>query len=243
MSKTSIWWQQNLYLVQDIASVASRRGWSWLLAGLGLVGLLLWNWKLVLSTSAGVALMLLAYVLQTWNWQLVGVQWQRFWSSSQRQFAVAVSSGGLAAFFTYLAASIWSDTQNRWLAVGSILQGLASLATLILVVGQRLGGKSQREEGQFDQLLRDLTAENALKRLIAVQKLTHMNQKSRWSKSQRQQLQECLCLLLSQETELRVRDAILDSLLVDRPQEIPLPPLTQRELSVQTIRQELEHPV
>jgi len=69
------------------------------------------------------------------------------------QSPVAAVSGGIATLSTYMAASIWIDSDSPWIAAGAILQGLGTLATLILLVWQIISWQASREEAQLDQLL------------------------------------------------------------------------------------------
>lgn len=183
--------------------------------GLGLTGvaiLLAWNWKLVLATGSGIGLMMLVYALQGWNWQGYKAKWQRYLSGSQGKFTIAVGSGGFAALSTYIAASIWADSENRWLATGSILQGFGTLVTLLLVFWQAIGQPDRRDESKFEQLLADLTHIDPLKRLIAVRQLTHLVSQGRLSSAHQHQLVDYFRLMLSQEQEPVIREAILESL-------------------------------
>ena len=174
--------------------------------------MLFWNWKLLLATSAGIFLMLLVYAMQGWNWQVYWSNWRRFFTGSNRQLTVAVGSGGLAALSTYLAASIWVDSENRWIAVGTILQGFGTLLTLILLLWQAIADRPNRDEAKFEQLLKDLADAAPLKRLIAVRQLAHLVSHSRLSNGYRHQLVEYFRLVLSVEQEPAIRDAVLESL-------------------------------
>ncbi len=174
--------------------------------------MLFWNWKLLLATSAGIFLMLLVYAMQGWNWQVYWSNWRWFFTGSNRQLTVAVGSGGLAALSTYLAASIWVDSENRWIAVGTILQGFGTLLTLILLLWQAIADRPNRDEAKFEQLLKDLADAAPLKRLIAVRQLAHLVSHSRLSNGYRHQLVEYFRLMLSVEQEPAIRDAVLESL-------------------------------
>ncbi len=174
--------------------------------------MLFWNWKLLLATSAGILLMLLVYAMQGWNWQVYWSNWRRFFTGSNRQLTVAVGSGGLAALSTYLAASIWVDSENRWIAAGTILQGFGTLLTLILLLWHAIADRLNRDEAKFEQLLKDLADAAPLKRLIAVRQLAHLVNHSRLSNGYRHQLVEYFRLMLSVEQEPAIRDAVLESL-------------------------------
>lgn len=223
MVQVSFWWRQvsNLkrtlpqsQLSAHLLPSLSRRQWRqlgrWLLSLTALAALWYWNWKLLLATSAGVGLMMLAYLMPVGNWQVYWSRWRRFFRGSNLKLTLAVGSGGLAALGTYMAASIWAGSPNRWLAVGTILQGWGTFLTLLLLVWHIIHQQGEWHQGKFDQLLADLTAADPLKRLIAVRQLT------RWSNrcplGERQQLEEYFRLMLAQERQPTIRKALLDSL-------------------------------
>jgi hypothetical protein len=184
----------------------------WLLLGLGMVLMVAWNWKLVLATSSGVTFMLLVYLIQGWNWQTYWLHWRQFLRGSSGKLTVAVGSGSIAALSTYVATSIWADSENRWLATGTILQGLGTLLTLGLLAWNFFSHQEQQGEEQFEQWVNDLTDVNPLKRLIAVRCLNNLSKKGHLSSIHQQQLGEYLSLMLIQEQEIRVKEAILESL-------------------------------
>lgn len=198
----------------------------WLLLGLGLVLMLAWNWQLVLATGSGTALMLLVYLMQGWNWQSYWLHWRHFLQGSSGKLTVAVGSGGFAALSTYVATSIWADSENRWLATGTILQGFATLLTLGLLVWNLLSHQEKQQENEFEQLVNELTAADALKRLIAIRRLGSLNDKGYLNSSQQQQLKEYLSFMVTKEEETGVKAAILDSLgqkarITTTPQALP----------------------
>lgn len=189
-----------------------QRASGWLLGCFGLAGMLAWNWKLVTATAAGTGFMVLAYRMQGWDWQARWTQWRRFLTGPQGRLAVAVGSGGLAALSTYVATSIWAGAENRWLAVGTILQGGATLATLLLLLWQLATHPVRSSEAKVDRLLGDLTAGDPLKRLMAVRQLAGLVGKERLRLGEREQLLDYFRLLLAREPEPAVRGAVLESL-------------------------------
>jgi hypothetical protein len=225
VTQASFWWQQLRSLIQGLpmARIQSRvirpisrkklrKISGWLLGAITIVAMLLWNWKLVLATSSGVGLMMLIYVMQGWNWQAYWLHWRRYLTESNRKLTVAVGSGGIAALTTYIAASIWVDSENRWLATGSILQGFGTLLTLVLLSWQMVGHQNKQTTELFDELLMELTGVDPLKRLIAVRQLTNLARKARCNPLHRSHLVEYFRLMLSVEQEPIVRKAILDGL-------------------------------
>jgi hypothetical protein len=130
------------------------------------------EWKLLLATGAGVLVMLMVYLMQEWDWQRYWSSLRRYFTGSNQQLTLAVGSGGIATLSTYMAVSIWIDSDSSWIATGAILQGFGTLATLILLVWQILSRQAGRNAVNRDQMLHDLTDGDPLKRLLAVRQLT-----------------------------------------------------------------------
>jgi hypothetical protein len=183
---------------------------------IGLLLLFIWNWQLMLATIAGIASMWLVYYLQGSNWQNYRKKLQQFWDGCDRRLTVAIASGGLATLGTYTAAAIWKNTENPWLTFGSIVQALATIATLILVIWQLWGRQKSENENidPFDALLTDLTSGDRLKCLIAIRKSIRLVDQEQLSFSQRSELVDYFRILLSSEDAPTMKAAILDALAV-----------------------------
>ena len=184
---------------------------GWLLSLTIAVAMLFWNWKLLVATCVGVFVMALVYWMHEWDWEVPWSDIRSFLHSSNLQLTLAVGSGGIATFSTYMTASIWVDSNSHWIAAGTILQGLGTIATLILLIWQIISWQKSREEAQMDDLLTDLTDIDPLKRLIAVRHLTRLVTRTRDS-VQHKTVAEYLRLLLSKEQESIIRAAVFDSL-------------------------------
>ena len=170
------------------------------------------NWKLLLATTVGIGLMSLCYLLQNSHWQRYCQKWQNFLVGSNRQLILAVGTGATGAFCTYLAASIWADAENQWLATGAILQGFASLATLGLLLWSLWGKKNSSTEAKIDLLLADLSHDDRLKRLVAIRQLTRLLVNNRLSSEHYQQSIEYYRLMLSEPQPPAIENALLESL-------------------------------
>lgn len=184
------------------------------LAFCSLVFALLWwlNWKLFLATSVGMSMISFGYLLQNPHWQDYFQKWQNFLDGSNRQLILAVGSGAAGSFCTYLAASVWADAENPWLATGAILQGFASLTTLALLLWSLWGRKAKSIEAKLDQLLADLSHSDHLKRLIAIRQLTRLVISNRLSSEYYWQSVEYYRLMLSEPQLPVVKNALLESL-------------------------------
>lgn len=186
---------------------------SWLFCLLGLVFVWSWNWQLLLATIVGIGCMVLVYWLQSKSWLVYWRKWQRFFTHSNRQLIVSVSSGSIAALGIYLTACIWSESENPWLATGIILQTFTSLITLALLGWHVFGGNRLRQaETEYNRLLVDLNHQDALRQIIAIRQLTRLVQNSNLSQDYRIQLLEYYCFMLTKVQELAVKEALLDSL-------------------------------
>ncbi|NJL20526.1 MAG: hypothetical protein HC895_06490 [Leptolyngbyaceae cyanobacterium SM1_3_5] len=183
---------------------------GWLMALTLVVALWLWNWPLVLATLTGLLSMVLAYGAQQYRWQ----DWQsevrqRLWSRSNRHLTISVLLGGIATIATYIAAMVWLAADNGWLAAGTILQGLGTLAAVLLLVRQTWG-QSQTQPANEMQMLSRLSAEDPLDRLIAIRQVTL------WAKAEnptvQAQVADCFRLMLQREAEPILQTALLDGL-------------------------------
>jgi hypothetical protein len=216
----SSWWQEVVnqrsgFKLKTLKQFKLRRfqgPGGWLLGLTFVVAMLFWNWKLLLATVVGVLVMLLVYLMQEWDWQVHWSSLRRFFSGANRQLTIAVGSGGMAAVSTYMAVSVWADSDSPWIAAGAILQGFGTLATLILLVWQILNRQAHRWEANLNQLLTDLTHADPLKRLIAVRQITQCCQDRLLETAKEQTISDYFRLMLSRESETVVRDAVLEGL-------------------------------
>lgn len=221
MAQVSFGRKPLLSLLQELTGIKSERRFRvfsrWLLAAIGIAIALLWNWKLLLATAVGIGAMWSVYRLQGKNWHAYRINLQKFLGSSHRQFTLAVSSGGVAALLTYMAVSIWATVENRWLAAGAIFQGIGTLLTLALLSWHAIAPQTHSNEDKYDPLLADLTQSDPLKRLIAVRQLTRLAAKESFNTPHRAQVVQYFHLLLAQESEAIVREAVLEGLQAFEP--------------------------
>jgi hypothetical protein len=188
----------------------------------GLVGssaaviLLMWDWKLLLSTSAGILGMMAAYSLQQRDWRKLRVFLRQFLSSSNRPLAVSAIGGGLAAIASYMAFSVWTGTDNPWIASSEILQSAGIIGILALLAIQNARRYLGREEIKLDRAISHLMDSDPLKRLIAVRQMTQLVREERVAKAEQRDVSDYFRLMLGRESEPIVRDAILEGMQVLR---------------------------
>jgi hypothetical protein len=185
-------------------------GW---LCNFAIATLLWWmNWKLFLATSVGISLMSFGYLRQNPYWQHYCRRWQKFLVGSNRQLILAVGSGAAGSFCTYLAASVWADAENQWLATGVILQGFASLTTLSVLLWSLFKKKDNSTEVKLEKLLTDLSHNESLKRLVAIRQLTRLLIGNSLPSDYYSQSIEYFRLMLSEPQLPIIKNALLESL-------------------------------
>jgi hypothetical protein len=160
------------------------------------------------------------YQIQGGNWQCRWSYYREFLRGSSGRLVLAVSSGGLGAIVAYIVVSVWANSENCWLAIGCITQGIGTLLSFGLLLWQIVQGREKSYENQFDQWILDLTSANSLKRLIAVKSLANLLKKQWFNYHYHQQLRDYFKLMLTKETESLVRQGILEGLAMCNEQEV-----------------------
>ncbi|MGB3651518.1 MAG: armadillo-type fold-containing protein, partial [Rivularia sp. (in: cyanobacteria)] len=153
---------------------------------------------------------LLVYSMPQWNWSQFWCQIRNFLQTTSGRLVLSVTSGGIACLGTYTAATIWFNAPNVWIGAGAIVQGLATVLTLILLV-QLLISLYGNQEDKLEQFLENLTDTDPLKRLISVRQLTKLATQQ-LEPDTKQYIIECFQLLLTTESEAAIRDAAFNSL-------------------------------
>lgn len=174
--------------------------------------LMLWQWRLGLAVLVGSALMLVVYGLQLpdrWGRWLWLKQWL---TTSNRPFLISVGAGLAGTLGTYTVASIWAESDQRWLATGAILQGLATLTILGLLLWEWVNRRQDRQNTQFDHHLADVASPDSFKRLVGVRRLQRVITQSQISPDQIRLAMDYLRLALDQESVPVVREAMLEAL-------------------------------
>ena len=193
------------------------KGWLAVVTLVGVWGW--WNSQLLFSTGLGITAMMLVYRGQSRPGQLLREQIEQFWEGPNRPFVLAVGSGGMITLGTYMSLAIWADSESHWMAVSAILQNFGTIAIVGLLLRQALNIGVSQNEAVLDRLLSDLTDADPVKRLIAVRQMTDLVNKGGFgafrsvkSSIARNRAAECFSLMLSQEPEALVRNALLEGL-------------------------------
>jgi hypothetical protein len=213
--------------LKQLSAITTNKAAKWLFSGLVILILLFWNWQLWLATAVGVTVMLLAYIIPEWKGHLPISQIRKWLTGIQRQLVLAVGSGGIAALSTYMAVVTWTASDSPWMALGAILQGIGTLSVLILLLWLIFSRQAAGEDSKHQQMLVDLTDSNPLKRMVAVGYLGKQIVDPKIERKLRSQLISYLCVMLPQESEPLVRNAIAEVLKKSDPSSLSAinPPL------------------
>lgn len=178
-----------------------------------------WNSQLLASTGLGIGAMILVYRAESWDWPQLRSNLKQFWHSPSRRLVLAVGSGGIATLGTYMSFAIWAESDSHWIALSAILQNFGTIAIIALLVRQILSYSASKDEAVLDRILADLTDIDPVKRLIAVRQMTDLvknpgfrKQSSLKSSIALSHTTECFRLMLTQEPEALVRNALLEGL-------------------------------
>lgn len=244
----------------------------WWSVGLGSLLLTLLNGPLVLSLGMGIAVYAELSRLTAEDWQQLTQRLQRpphLPLSPRAKTRVATAA---ALLLTFLVTSLWAETHYFWLAAimggqsvlalwlaGLLLQ--PQLETTPVVVSDHAATMTPAldsiptpettPEMALDRHLGELSAADALARLVAVRQLMRLAQthplEARYVPgseiSLRSHLLDCFHLMLAQEGEPMVRSALKEGLdLLRQPAQLPAgePPMQPLQ---QTIKKTVRRPV
>jgi hypothetical protein len=207
-----LWTQFESKSLQQISTIRLKKAGKLLLSLALVLALLFWNWQLWLATGVGVGVMLLVYLIPEWNGHLPLTQVRKWLTGVHRQLVLAVGSGGIAALSTYMAVVTWRASNSPWVASGAILQGIGTLSVLVLLLWLIFSRQAAGEEIKLNQMLMDLTDSNPLKRMVAVGYIGKQILDPKLERQLRRQLINYLCVMLPQESEPLVRNAVMEVL-------------------------------
>ena len=195
---------------------------AWLVALTVLLILVIWNSYLVLAIAIGLGV---TFRIDRRSRQS-GAWLQQSLRSSFAPIPLSATSGSLATLGTYSFLEIWRHTGSFGLAIAALLPELSVLVLMGVLVSQSPSLGERTRAHLYDWAVADLVALNPLKRLIAVRQLTQWGQQQPLPAQQRREITDYLQLLLQQEPDPLVRNAVQEGL--ERLQLKTLPDLSTR---------------
>ncbi|PZD72797.1 hypothetical protein C1752_03232 [Acaryochloris thomasi RCC1774] len=225
-------------LVMDVVSNQAQATGRWVrqlgnsnvssqgVAAVVAIALLIWNWPLLIALCIGLSITILAS--RSTHVSLKATQMMR--SLLDSPLLLALTTGLLSVVISYSTILIWQDTGQVGIALAILLQGACLLSVLGLLIGQLL--KPPAEDADlYEQWVTQLMTTDPLQRLIAVRRLSRIEVLTH---DRRQELNEYFQLLLAQEPQPQIRDAVLlglrrlDARTASR---TPLPRPSRRDVS------------
>ncbi len=185
---------------------------NWLLVAIALLVLSFWNLQLVMATLIGAVTLILVYVAQDWNWNLLLARVQRFLNGPNRSMILAAIAGSTSIILSYVGLMVWSSIDNHWLAGLAITQAVATLGGLVLLFFKTINQWQQNSQQNINYLTAQLTSEDELERLIAVKQLAQSLQQHHLPLGQEKAIAQYCQILLNRESVETVRSATLEVL-------------------------------
>lgn len=203
----------------------------WMLVSLGVTVMSAGHGKLVLATGMGMGTMWLAYQRHHWGKWSHLLLLKPYLKGYNQKLVLAVLSGGTVTLITYLGILALSESENRGLVLLSLLQTVGTSTLFGWMIWKSSKQPHYSLKPSYETLIRDLTTSESLKRLITVRSLLHLWEQGQLSELQQTHLEDYFTLMLSSETEIKIRLVLLEGLKQMKQDKIPLQPIKQRESS------------
>jgi len=146
-----------------------------------------------------------------------------------RKLFYSILTAGGFSLSSYLILNIWTELDNKWLALGIISQILLSGIGLIFLTGILLKNKdsNQIKNNILDEIINQLDSPSPLKRLWAINQIISQWHHQRFTIEEYEQIQDYLTILRDLETETIIINKIdeylnLMSPILSNPLQMPI---------------------
>ncbi|MGK7908072.1 MAG: hypothetical protein AB4040_12730 [Synechococcus sp.] len=172
--------------------------------------LLLWNWRFALALLVGSCTMNLAVSIRSapWNQTITRIR-QQYLNGENLPMVLAAMGGIVATVGTYTGLSMWTQSSDRWLAIGAIAQGLVSSGILYVLAWQAWRQPLREDTAALDVILQHMLAPTPARRLLSAQQLQRFIRDGQLTIEQHQFVETYLQTVLEQESDRRVREQLL----------------------------------
>ena len=173
------------------------------------------DFKLILATVIFILSMVASYQLKTRSLNYYLSYFRQFLNPENKQLVVSITTAGLLSIFVYFSLNIYSELDNRWLALFIILQTLFSTLGIVFFAKQLVSSKLKENKqplSQFDQLVKQLNHDSPLQRLWVINQIMALWHNNQLTTIQIAQLEDYLTLLKHNEFEPLILDKINHSL-------------------------------
>jgi len=171
--------------------------------------------KLILATSIFAGAMLISYQLKNICWRSYNQYYIKVLTQENKQLILSVITAGSLAIGSYIILNIWTEIDNKWLALGIIWQSLFSTLG-IGFMGYKIWQKKPIKERQylskFNELINQLNDDSPLQRLKSINDIMELKQNNQLTSLQINQVKEYFILLLDLENEQIIINKLNQSL-------------------------------
>lgn len=160
--------------------------------------------KLILATSIFAGTMLLSHQTKIIPWRNYNQYLTRLLTSQNKQLILSVTTAGTLAIISYIILNIWTEIDNKWLALGIIWQTIFSTAGIGFFgykLWQKKPIKDQQYLSSFTELINQLNADSSLQRLSSINQIMELWDNNKLTTVQINQVEEYFILLKDLEIE------------------------------------------
>lgn len=207
----------NLINHQHLRSLKDKRIYFFLLGLTISVG----DIDIVLLTAIFILTMALSYQI---NYEKLSTYLQRFikyLNPEYRQLLSSIIIAGGFSLSSYLLLNIWTELDNKWLALGMIAQIILSGAGLIFLTGIFLKNKhknsAKNNHNYLEAIVNQLDSPSPLKRLWAINQIILQCSNQRLTMEEYEQIRDYLTIVRALETEPIIIDKIAQCLSLISP--------------------------
>lgn len=171
--------------------------------------------KLILATSIFAGTMLLSYQTKNIPWRNYNQYLIRLLTSQNKHLILSVTTAGTLAIASYIMLNIWTEIDNKWLALGIIWQTIFSTAGIGFFgykLWQKKPLKDQQYLSSFSELINQLNADSSLRRLWSLNQIMELWHNNQLTIVQINQVKEYFILLKDLEIEPIIINKIDQSL-------------------------------
>ncbi|BAQ66431.1 hypothetical protein GM3709_3196 [Geminocystis sp. NIES-3709] len=169
--------------------------------------------KLILATSIFTGTMLVTYQYKNIPWKNYYKYLTDILTPQNKQLILSISTAGILAISSYLILNIWTEIDNKWLALGIIWQVIFSTIGLGFL-GWKTLQKPQKNSQvfTFSDLIKQLNTDSPLEKLWAINEIIKLWENNQLTQEEIRQTKEYFSLLRELETEIIIVNKINRSL-------------------------------
>lgn len=191
--------------------------------------------KLIIATSIFAGIILSSYQIKSIKIKHYFNYFSNIINPQNQKLILSVVSAGTLAIISYLILNIWTEIDNKWLALGMIWQILFSTIGIGLLGWQlkTKSSKSNKLAQTFNQLIKELNNPFPVQRLWAINQIINLWNNNQLTKEQIKETKEYFNLLLSLETETIIINKLnqfLDTLNIKQNKPLNLPSKTNHKV-------------